>query len=127
MAKELWTLLSFLWLGVVLYLSFNQPSDTLQTSFFIHQDKAGHFIAYGVLFFLFTQSFRYHFQWLNFLSGALVISLILGILIEVLQGTLTIYRVSDWKDALANASGVLAVYYGYLKSNQYAQDTDKNP
>ena len=120
MVKELWTLLSFLCLGAVLYVSFYQPSDSPQPPFFLHQDKVGHFIAYGVLFFLFTQSFRYHFQWLNFLSGALVISLLLGILIEVLQGTLTSYRVSDWKDAVANASGVLTVYYGYLKTNKNA-------
>ncbi len=115
MPKKIWTLCSALWLILILYLSFYKPSDTPSEPFFPHQDKLGHFVVYGLLFFLLAQSFRFHFQRLKFRSEALFISLFLGLLIEVLQGILTDYRVADWKDAVANTSGVISFFVGYIK------------
>ena len=118
MPKKFWTLCSVLWLSLILYLSFYKPSNTASEPFFSHQDKVGHFVVYGLLFFLFAQSLRFHFQRLKFLSEALFASLFLGLLIEILQGTLTYYRVSDWKDAVANASGIISCFVVYIKNQK---------
>ena len=113
MPPKIWTLFSFLWLSLLLYLSFYKPSANPSPPFFMHQDKVGHFIFYGVLFFLLAQSFRLHLVWEHPMRYALLGALFLGVLIEYLQGVLTDYRVSDWKDVIANTSGVFLFYRGY--------------
>ena len=115
MPPKIWTLFSFLWLSLLLYLSFYKPSANPSPPFFLHQDKVGHFVFYGLLFFLLAQSFRLHLLWVHSKLYALLWALFLGILIEYLQGALTDYRVSDWKDVLANSSGVLLFYLGYSR------------
>ncbi len=74
-----------------------------------HADKWFHFIAYGVLSFLWFSAFYFNFKTPKHkaLLIAVVSSILFGILIEVLQGTLTNYRSLDVYDAVANSIGAL--------------------
>lgn len=70
-----------------------------------------HAFAYFVLgmvwitYFLFKKSQDFNFNRVVFYISLAVIAF--GMLIEVLQGTLTEYRTPDWADILANSIGVL--------------------
>jgi len=67
-------------------------------------DKAYHSIAYFVLALTWLLSF-YKKPKKKYI---IVIScIIFGIIIEVLQSTLTVYRTGDYKDVIANSLGVL--------------------
>jgi VanZ family protein len=67
-------------------------------------DKIGHFLAYALLAAWAVWIFRgQRSQW----RAALALCL-LGVVIEVMQGTLTTYRSMDWHDALADFFGVAA-------------------
>jgi glycopeptide antibiotics resistance protein len=39
--------------------------------------------------------------------------ILFGIILEVLQGALTDYRTADYKDALANTTGVLIGFFSF--------------
>jgi len=67
-------------------------------------DKIYHLIAYFTL----SISWLFSFYRKPLLKYVIVIACILfGIIIEVLQQTLTVYRTGDYKDALANTLGIL--------------------
>ncbi|WP_406685023.1 VanZ family protein [Seonamhaeicola sp. MEBiC1930] len=72
-------------------------------------DKIFHFGAYAVLtifwFYSFINTFNFKFK--KALVSALILSVIFGIVIEVLQGKMTDYRAFDVYDALANTLGAL--------------------
>jgi VanZ family protein len=72
-------------------------------------DKIFHFLSYSVLAFLWFNTFLYNFKFKKHsaLLYAAVFSVVFGIVIEVLQGTLTEYRSSDIYDVIANTCGVL--------------------
>jgi VanZ family protein len=44
-----------------------------------------------------------------------IVCVIYGILIEFLQETLTVYRISDYKDVLANTIGIILAIIVYNK------------
>ena len=67
-------------------------------------DKIEHFLAYFVLAGSAVQVFRRGRP----LCGAGVGLVVMGMLVEVLQGALTATRMADPADALANTAGVLA-------------------
>ena len=72
-------------------------------------DKIFHSLSYVVLTVLWYYTFYYN---LKFNKGkaliyAVVISIIFGIVIEVLQGTVTTYRSSDIIDVYANSLGAI--------------------
>lgn len=71
-------------------------------------DKIFHCLSYTLLSFLWFNTLRYRFQIkkLSALLYAAVASIIFGIVIEVLQGTLTTSRAADVYDVLANTLGV---------------------
>ncbi|QRM89086.1 teicoplanin resistance protein VanZ [Lacinutrix sp. WUR7] len=71
-------------------------------------DKIFHFIAYSALTWFWFQVFYSKFKW-SFNKGLLVsaiVSVIFGILIEVMQSMFTNTRVADNNDILANTLGV---------------------
>lgn len=72
-------------------------------------DKIFHAVTYMILSFLWYRTFYYHFNKskAKALLYAMLLSIIFGIIIEVLQGTVTAYRSSDINDVLANTIGVL--------------------
>ena len=74
-------------------------------------DKIFHFLAYLVLTFLWVNTFIYKFKWKKetaIIYGA-TICIVFGIIIEVLQGSVTSYRSSGIYDVLANMSGVFFI------------------
>lgn len=72
-------------------------------------DKIFHFGAYAVLSVLWFYSFlvTFRFKFVKALVTAAIFSIAFGIIIEVLQESLTAYRALDIYDALANTLGVL--------------------
>jgi VanZ family protein len=75
---------------------------------FSHSDKMYHAVAYFLLGFTWLLSFPKSSQKKK-LKYAIVIScVIFGIVIEVLQGTLTSYRTASLLDIVANTVGVIA-------------------
>jgi VanZ family protein len=96
-----------LWLGlwcfgwllcIVLSMITNPPIPNVPEG-----DKLGHFLAYAVLAAWAMWIFR---ERRGQLRAALALCL-LGVVIEVMQGTLTTYRSMDWHDAIADFVGVL--------------------
>jgi VanZ family protein len=85
------------------------PSDTLPDVEVSFADKIFHSVTYVVLTFLWFYSLVLSFKMetLNAIVYASVISIIFGIIIEVLQETLTETRRGDVLDVLANSLGVL--------------------
>ena len=77
-----------------------------------NSDKIGHTIAYFTL----SLSWFYVFKDQNKKRNVAVFLLIIyGIVLEVLQGTLTTYRTADFYDFIANTIGILlAVFVFYL-------------
>lgn len=76
-------------------------------------DKIFHLLAYVVLTFLWINTILYKFELKKqsaILYGA-IFCIIFGIVIEVLQGSLTSYRSSDFYDVVANTCGVLLTVF----------------
>ena len=80
-------------------------------------DKVYHLIAYFTL----SVCWLFSFYKKKALKYIIVISCItFGIIIEVLQQTLTVYRTGDYRDALANTLGILLgliVFNQIIKKN----------
>jgi len=79
-----------------------------------NSDKIGHTIAYFTLslswFYVFKDNSKKRII-------TLFLLIIYGIVLEILQGTLTTYRTADFYDFIANTTGVLlAVFVFYLWS-----------
>lgn len=72
-------------------------------------DKVFHFLAYGVLALLWfnTFFFKFKFKRKRAIFSAVILSLIFGIIIEVLQDTMANERALDVYDIVANTLGVL--------------------
>ncbi|MFD1616487.1 VanZ family protein [Gelatiniphilus marinus] len=72
-------------------------------------DKIFHFLVYAVLAFLWFNTFFFVFKQkkTRAVQYAAVFSIVFGIIIEVLQGSITVSRHTDVYDAIANTLGVL--------------------
>ncbi|WP_245738119.1 VanZ family protein [Hyunsoonleella jejuensis] len=72
-------------------------------------DKIFHFIAYAILCLLWYLVFFYRMDhsYKKAILNAVLLAIIFGIILEVLQGTLTIHRSLDVYDAIANSLGAL--------------------
>lgn len=100
--------------SVTLFIAYFSliPTPNLPSIEMKQADKLYHFIAY---FFLSIAWFGYFYffrkiqqsQTFNFILVALVL---FGIVVEVLQKTLTDYRTFDWWDILSNSVGIGIVY-----------------
>jgi len=84
-------------------------------------DKIFHFLSYVVLTILWYNTCYFYFKKAkaNALILAIVVSISFGIIIEVLQGTVTSYRSSDINDVFANSLGVLLTAFGIGMKNKY--------
>ncbi|TGV00900.1 VanZ family protein [Flavivirga rizhaonensis] len=83
-------------------------------------DKIFHFFAYFVLTILWFYTFLYAFKLKSkkAIVFAVVLSVFFGIIIEVLQGSITVSRSLDVYDAVANTLGaLLASVVMWFKSN----------
>lgn len=83
-------------------------------------DKIGHWLFYGVLCFLIIKcsnvlsdfrSMKYHY------SFGIILSILYGILMEIIQGAFFASRTADYKDIIADTIGVIlaALLYKKLK------------
>ena len=100
MMRSLWLLAG--WLGVVAAFVFSLNPATAHAPLFAHSDKLTHLASYATLMLWWAQLFTTRKQRLA-LATTFVL---LGILIEVLQG-FTPDRQADVWDALANTTGIL--------------------
>ena len=88
-------------IGIICLSLIKMPKTNIKIS---NIDKLYHSFAYFTL----TISWLLSFYKKPEKKYVIVIGcIILGIIIEVLQGTLTIYRTGDYLDVLANSFGVL--------------------
>jgi VanZ family protein len=110
----------FVTLGI-LYLSLvKMPSYTVSIS---HLDKWQHCLAYFVLTFFWL--FTFYKNERNYL--VIFCCILFGIIIEVLQYTITNYRTGDYLDVLANSSGVLfgsLVFHQVFKKKLFKKQKD---
>lgn len=74
-----------------------------------HGDKMFHFLAYALLCLLWYSVFRFKKKQpkKSAIFNAVLLAVIFGIILEVLQGTLTTHRSADIYDAIANTLGAL--------------------
>ena len=84
-------------------------------------DKIFHALSYVVLTVLWYFTFYYNFKFNKgkALIYAVVVSIIFGIVIEVLQGTVTTYRSSDINDIFANSFGAILAAIVIAVKNKY--------
>jgi len=107
-------LLAIGWTVLITYLSltsFDELRDVDDIDFIDipHSDKIGHFIFY----------FGCTTVWFLLLLKVVAIgSLFYGILIEILQATVTTTRSGDWRDALANTTGIVVACFVILRVNR---------
>lgn len=103
--KSIWLALG--WTCIILFFSFKAPNISSKY-IFPHQDKVVHFMFYFVFVFLW-----YRFLFFKRIIGikvlliVAIIAFLLGVSVEVLQGTLTLDRYADIYDVLANTTGIL--------------------
>jgi VanZ family protein len=110
-------LAAFLYTALLTYLSLVQLGK-ISVGSFSPTDKMMHAGAYlvlvGVWQVFFILKSRQNRQYKNNLYKISGVSILFGMLIEVLQGTLTKYRDPDWYDILANSAGVLLAVLIFL-------------
>lgn len=99
--------IAIFWTVFILYFSFKTPSNE-QSFYFENADKVVHFTFYFGFVFLW---FRYLiFKKIGIIKHLFLLFLsavVLGVIIEILQGLLTTNRQSDVWDAVANSFGAL--------------------
>ena len=69
-------------------------------------DKTYHFIAYFFLMFSWSYAFLKNKKFQKNIKYLILGCLIFGIVIEILQGTITSYRTTSYLDILANSVGI---------------------
>lgn len=85
---------------------------------FENSDKVKHTLAYSILSFFWLLSC--HLGKINVKKLHLILIIIIyGVIIEVLQSSLTTYRTGDLLDILANSLGVLLGYIFLKLVNRY--------
>ena len=105
--RTVWLIFGWMLVGAVIFISLmpEPPDMGVQGG-----DKAGHFLAYGLLMLWFVQVYPMK-RWWRLAVGFVA----LGVLLEVLQG-LSGQRSFEYADMLANSVGVVL---GWLLGNTY--------
>ena len=105
-------IVAFLVTFAILYLSLKKmPNSDINIS---HLDKVQHSIAYFILSISWLFAFAKKRNKITIVAACILF----GILIEILQQTLTNYRTGDYLDVIANSAGVLL---GLLIFNQISK------
>ncbi len=101
------TILYSLALAVISLVKFRDIPDYIPS----FSDKVLHFLMYGILAFLWIITFTHKFKLKRIYAivWAGIIAVVFGIIIEVLQGTVTNTRVTDQNDIIANTLVVILV------------------
>ncbi|MFP2995781.1 VanZ family protein [Spongiivirga sp. MCCC 1A20706] len=114
--KAAYWILALGWTTLITYLSLTSFSeleyvDGIDFIDIPHSDKIGHFVFYfgctTVWFLLLFRGIRLSDLAKKIVFLAAAGSFFYGVIIEVLQATVTTTRSGDWKDAVANTLGIL--------------------
>lgn len=103
---EVWLGLAVTWMIVIVYLSLTSTSS-IPNFKFLSWDKIVHAAVYFILAVLFIFGLKPRSGWIAFV---LISCVVLGVLLEVMQGLMAGGRTADIYDAIANALGVLTAY-----------------
>ena len=105
-----WSVLSLVWLGLIIYISFFNPliEDNAEPRL-KHRDKHGHFVFYALLSLFLSKTFTQEIITQNPLFSSAKVSFILGFLIGLGQHFFTYDHYVTFLDVLANALGILLV------------------
>ncbi|MDT0686282.1 VanZ family protein [Autumnicola psychrophila] len=117
MVTKIAAIAALLYTILITYLSLVQLGK-ISVGTFSPTDKMMHAGAYlllvGVWMVFFILKSRRDEDYKINLFKISALSILFGMLIEVLQGTLTRYRDPDWYDVLANTTGVLLAVFLFL-------------
>ena len=98
--RRIWLALGAVWVATIMYLSLTpHPPEPMN---FLNADKLEHVLAYAFLMLWFCQLSQQRAP--RILIAGLLVAF--GVAIEYLQ-RMTVYRVFDYADMLANGAGVL--------------------
>ena len=97
--RRVWVALGWAWAAAIVWLSLTPAPPEVEVEY---GDKLGHFIAYGVLMFWFSQLYLRRTTRIAYAAGFIA----LGVGLEFTQGALG-YRTYELFDMYANALGVL--------------------
>ena len=108
MLKKIALLAATIYSAALIFASLVKPENIPDIDV-DYSDKIFHFLAYCLLTLLWFSAFFYHFNLKEkkAMIYAAMFSIIFGIIIEVLQDKLTIYRSLDVYDVVANTLGVI--------------------
>lgn len=110
--------LAGLYTATLTFFSLYKITPEITVGEFSIGDKILHTSAYAVLFTVWKISFfliaKNNLSYKSTILKISVACIGFGMLIEVLQGTLTSYRQPDWLDVIANSSGVLTASVLFL-------------
>lgn len=99
--------IAILWVAVITFLSLNSLSGAPSINI-PNKDKVVHFIFYFVFVFIWYKAFL---DRQKYLIAITICAIIYGIIIEILQNTVTLNRSADILDVVANATGALTAFY----------------
>ena len=110
MNNYFWLVLSVVWLGLIIYISFFNPliEDNAEP-WFKHRDQHGHCVFYALLSLFLSKTFTQEIITQNPLFSRAKVSLIFGFLIGLGQYFFTYDHYVTFLDVLANALGILLV------------------
>ena len=108
MNNYFWLILSIIWAGLIVYLSFFNPlSEDNVEPWFRNQDKLGHFVFFALLSLGLCKTFSEEIIIQNPLIISAMVALIFGVIMELSQHFFTHDRDGNFWDALANGLGIL--------------------
>ena len=119
MNNYFWLVLSVVWLGLIIYISFFNPliEDNVEP-WFKHRDKHGNCEFYALLSLFLSKNFTQEIITQNPLFSSAKVSLVFGFLIGLGQHFFTYDHYGTFMDVLAYALGILLIVvmiYFYLK------------
>ena len=119
MNNYFWLVLSLVWLGLIIYISFFNPliEDNVEP-WFKHRDKHGNCEFYALLSLFLSKNFTQEIITQNPLFSSAKVSLVFGFLIGLGQHFFTYDHYGTFMDFLAYALGILLIVvmiYFYLK------------
>ncbi|MDR5589380.1 VanZ family protein [Christiangramia sp. SM2212] len=118
MVAKIFFIAALLYTSAITYFSLIVMDFKVSVAGFDPTDKMLHAGAYLFLAFLWKLFFLFkNSDFKRYTSNLWWVALacfIFGMLIEVLQGTLTSYRTPDWWDVLANSTGVLLAVFFFM-------------
>ncbi|NQY04807.1 MAG: VanZ family protein [Flavobacteriaceae bacterium] len=109
MLKHKYLLGAIFWTVLIAVLSFANPSSFPKVDIVYSPDKLAHLGVYfilTVLWFLYFKRSK-NWQFTKATKSAILLAFLYGVLVELLQASLTEFRSADYFDVLANTLGII--------------------